>query len=433
MDICTVAEAKKRAPNDEPDIGDDIWIEILSRLHPKTLTRLKCTSKTWHRLASTVILHSQIKTPISGFFIRLVRLSTRKESIRYLHHPTAAGQSSCCADYTLSFLPSHPHTTILDSRHGFLLCSSSSEDLRNNYYICNPITRQWVSLPKPRNRIIGKITYSSNHFVFLSATLVFDDDPSHFSSDQYKYRVVRFVLGSGIDIRDYDEGEDEQEEEDMNKYRGPYLCIDIYSSETGKWTKSKASFERGRFFYLLNRPSVLLDGAIYMLAAPQLLLRFHVKEECFEFIALPYDNLDMIVKLPISPSEAVSCLGVRQGRLYYAYQNCRHMQVWMFDECEPSKWVLKHAVELQVFGILNPPFVEGERQRRLPQKVEENHVLFSSLYYAVLCLPRPPDLRMVYVSEALMAKMIKAYTSEFYKRQYLLGRSISSRELGCNI
>ncbi|XXG73384.1 hypothetical protein AAC387_Pa07g2312 [Persea americana] len=360
MGICTVAEAKKRAPNDEPDIGDDIWIEILSRLHPKTLTRLKCTSKTWHRLASTVILLSQIKTPISGFFIRRVRLSTRKESIRYHHHPTATGQSSCCADYTLSFLPSHPHTTILDSRHGFLLCSSSSEDLRNNYYICNPVTRQWLCLPNPRNRIIGKVTYSCNHFVFLSATLVFDDGPSHVSSDQYKYRVVRFVLGSGIDIRDYEEGEDEQEK-DMNNNGGQYLCIDIYSSETGHWTKSKASFKRGRFFYLLNRPSVLLDGAIYMLAAPQLLLRFHVKEECFEFIDLPYDNLGMI---PSSPSEA---------------------------------------------------------------KVGENYVLFSSLYYAVLCLPRPPDIRMVYISEALMAKMIEAYTSEFYEQQYLLGRSISSR------
>ncbi|XXG73387.1 hypothetical protein AAC387_Pa07g2313 [Persea americana] len=365
MGICTVAEAKKRAPNDEPDIGDDIWIEILSRLHPKTLTRLKCTSKTWHRLASTAILHSQIKTPISGFFIRRVRFSTRKESIRYHHLPTAAGQSSC-TDHTLSFLPSHPHTTILDSRHGFLLCSSAPDDMRNYYYyICNPVTRQWVSLPKPRHRIIGKITYSCNHLYFSTATLVFDD-PSHVSSDQYRiYRFVRFDLGSVIDVDggDEEEGKDEQEEEDMSNKGYPYLCVDIYSSETGQWTQSKASLKRRRrFFHLLNRPSVLLDGAIYMLCAPHLLLRFHVKEECFEFIDLPCDNLDMIAKQANAPNDAMSCLGLREGRLYYAYQNCRHMQVWMFDECEPSKWVLKHEVELQVFGIiLNPPFVAGER------------------------------------------------------------------------
>ncbi|XXG73396.1 hypothetical protein AAC387_Pa07g2320 [Persea americana] len=401
MDICrVVSESNKRAATATAGdyIGDDLVIEILSRLPPKPLSRFKCVSKTWLQLASSIILHSQMNNPFSGFFIRLIYLcryskSIRYESIRYLPVGDDDDVENCCTDHTLSFLPSHPHTTILDSRHGFLLCSSfiknnnNNNNIQNNnnnyYYLCNPVTRQWLSITHPPHRASRNARYAK---VNVNVALVFDD-PSYDLSQ--KYRIFRFTSGLSLDMGPSAEYEAEEEDDDHPSVLD--LCVDIYSSETGQWVKSKASFKRGPYFALLERPTVLLDGAIFLSGAPIYVLRFDIEEERFDFIRLP-DDLSIPVYTRLRLKEAMTCLGLCQGRLYYACHNWSHIQLWMFDDCEPSKWVLTHGVELQVFRSINPTLVDdrialdvlGLEEDPVPLDILAFHPLLDAVFVRIL-------------------------------------------------
>lgn len=182
--------------------------------------------------------------------------------------------------------------------------------------------------------------------VNVNAALVFDRSSS--SSSPEKYKVFRFSTLKGAAA--------------PGGGRRSDLCVDIYSSETGKWTmSSKASLKDIARFYPRNTPPVFLEGAIYLSTGPYNILRFDVKEECSEIIWLPND-LGLSLISPEDPfryyQRKMSCLGVCEGRLCYACHNWCDMQVWMMlDDCCESgnnKWVLKHVVQLEISGFLHP-------------------------------------------------------------------------------
>ncbi|XXG73397.1 hypothetical protein AAC387_Pa07g2321 [Persea americana] len=259
-----VAHDNKDA-KDGQSIDDDVLMEIVSRLPPKPQTRFKSVSKTWHSLVSSIILHSKPESPLSGLFIQMKASFRRTGSTHYL--PIRDDDDETYTDPTFSFLPSHPPKCIVDSRDGFILLSSSPTNSRQNKYsLCNPVTRQWLSLPLPPIRVCRNSAGSLR----VHVALVFDD-PKYLSSREFK--VIRFCSGPVIDMVTSAGGEDYN----PLPHRGVDLCVDIYSSKTGQWAQSKASVKNRPTFYLLDWPPVLFDGAIYLSAAPQQVLRYLFK------------------------------------------------------------------------------------------------------------------------------------------------------------
>ncbi|KAJ8630459.1 hypothetical protein MRB53_023782 [Persea americana] len=350
MDASQVAHDNKDA-KDGQSIDDDVLMEIVSRLPPKPQTRFKSVSKTWHSLVSSIILHSKPKSPLSGLFIQMKASFRRPGSTHYL--PIRDDDDETYTDPTFSFLPSHPPKCIVDSRDGFILLSSSPTNSRQNeYFLCNPVTRQWLSLPLPPIRVCRNSAGSLR----VHVALVFDD-PTYLSSREFK--VIRFCSGPVIDMVTSAGGEDE----DYNPlpHRGVDLCVDIYSSKTGQWAQSKASVKNRPTFYLLDWPPVLFDGAIYLSAAPQQVLRFDIEEESSQFLFLPNELRwsRFMEHLCGDFKHPMSCLGLCEGCLCYAYHNCSDMQVWVFDDGRSGDWVLKHHVDLRIFGFLDRPLVHS--------------------------------------------------------------------------
>ncbi|XXG70423.1 hypothetical protein AAC387_Pa06g3190 [Persea americana] len=56
------------------------------------------------------------------------------------------------------------------------------------------------------------------------------------------YRIFRFTSGLSLGMGSSAKYEEEKEDDDHPSVLD--LCFDIYSSETGQWVKSKASFKR---------------------------------------------------------------------------------------------------------------------------------------------------------------------------------------------
>lgn len=124
----------------------------------------------------------------------------------------------------------------------------------------------------------------------------------------------------------------------------PHLGVDIYSSKTGQWARCECPL-----FSLIDRPSVLYEGAVYLLGNLRSVLRFDVKKECCDKIRFP-DYPGTYVSQPVSSSRDdfnfTECLGVCEGRLCLAISNGHNLLlVWVLEDCESRKWVLKHSAE----------------------------------------------------------------------------------------
>ena len=151
--------------------------------------------------------HKHLVIPFYQFF---------SEKSKILH-----GKSSLYDITYLSFLP-WSEVTILGSSKDLLLFSRSQTD----YYICNPLTKQWLSLPKaPQNNVT------------LSG---FVCDPKCVNM---RYRVV--LMGASFSNVE-------------NQYK---FCATIFCSETGQWNQSTFLLSRREW----HRRLVESNGILYWL------------------------------------------------------------------------------------------------------------------------------------------------------------------------
>ncbi|RWR91301.1 F-box-like protein [Cinnamomum micranthum f. kanehirae] len=307
-------------------LTNDLLMDILSRLPPKSLVACKSVSKTFHRLVSTIIHSPTVPRPFSGLFI--VEVDPTQGTMESFEYFNLKINGADLDDESLSFLPCDPDTRIIDCRGGLLLCASTNSNSveEDECYVCNPVTKQWVALPPP-----PKHGFSSNYKFDVNLALVLDESSDVFVSH---YKVFLFVTLNGENLKS-ELDVNVESSKDGNEEPLTDLYVHVYSSKTGQWVESNG-YSIGISFRLLEKRAEFLNGALLLPADPSLFLKFDVEEEYIEVMNLPtYSDTQQFI-----PS---ICLGESQGCLNYAYHNGSKMEVWMGEN---SEWVVKHRINL---------------------------------------------------------------------------------------
>ncbi|XP_058069524.1 putative F-box protein At1g47790 [Magnolia sinica] len=293
-------------------LSDDVLLKILFRLSIKHLFRFKCVSKAWNRLISDAFSRTKLSVTMSGLFYHAY---VHPQGVLNKHRYAPVMEGNHGMDTSLGFVPDGFKLRIIDCCNGLLLCHLNSMDFEGlNYYVCNPVTKKWTTLPKP-------------HFKegsFDNAKLIFNPRVSP------HYKVVKF----------------------LNQFDRDPTCLelDVFSSETGSWVESNVVHGPEIPCLRSEIQTVLLDGTLFALAYPFHIVGFVVGEE----------ESCRLIKLPVAPMEVlpVERLGVSEGCLHYAYHKGSRLQIWMMrNSASAGEWELRHSSSVREL-VLNPLFIK---------------------------------------------------------------------------
>ncbi|KAK9275279.1 hypothetical protein L1049_022541 [Liquidambar formosana] len=297
--------------------NEDLLTEILLRLPAQSLLRFKAVSKNWLSLISDhrFSLHWKNFKSVSpnGLFLR--RYSRPKNpnyKLEYvpLDGKQQQGKRSRPPFRSLSFVDDPLGIKILQSSHGLLLCSSRVDHPKRNYYVYNPTTKQFRTLPRPTACSLREV---------CGIYLAFDP----FQSKHYKVVCVSSV-GSG-------------------RYR-----IEIYSPETGTWVTCGDSFNAP--LDLSFRNGVFWNGAIHW-------------PSCWSETSLCFDiNRGSLRTMPMPPIQSGQSIrtyrffGESRGHLHLVeFFGYFTIQFDVFElERDYSKWFIKYRVDLDVVTTAFP-------------------------------------------------------------------------------
>ncbi|CAK9182728.1 unnamed protein product [Ilex paraguariensis] len=223
---------------------DDLLTGILIRLPTKPLLRFKSVSKHWLSLITSPYFYrrrSQGITTPSGLFLR--RYSSPKHDFIPLD-----GTSATKPHFRTLNIVERGGIQISQSCNGLLCCFTVQRtNAPCKYYICNPTTQKITTLPDPSGRIFN---YTRG------VQLAFD--PSKSSC----YKVVCVYSAVGLS--------------------GHYE-IEVYSSETGIWSRSGNPFRSSVKF----KQGVFWNGAINWFSSSDEFLCFNVDEELLRTLSMP--------------------------------------------------------------------------------------------------------------------------------------------------
>ncbi|KAI3813179.1 hypothetical protein L1987_17897 [Smallanthus sonchifolius] len=203
------------------DIGnlpDSLLLEIISKLPLKSIFRFKCVCKQWQTLISqpsfSRFYFSRILTANSAssslpfrILYRYIYVSNFKDVLDRFR-PEIYNSSKFSVLFLSSFEEQQQSDQfkVLALSNGLILCCLLGPLI---YYVCDPVTRQWVTLPRARDKS------PNTHPIFFGEGLV-----SRVNEDNVvtSYTVVRVELLIS---------------------RANYLSLETFSSETGKWVDYK--------------------------------------------------------------------------------------------------------------------------------------------------------------------------------------------------
>ncbi|XP_026450225.1 F-box protein At5g07610-like [Papaver somniferum] len=152
-------------------IADDVWFEFCLRLPLTEIFKFKCVSKVWLSILSNphfinkwyklnyslwMLIHGTSlakPNPTASLATGSFTLSCPKLNSQFIcYHQSVSG-------FSLRFVNQkhelkNTNLYIIGSNNGLVLCTTDHSS-QNNYYVCNPLTKKWVSLPPPpRDAII---------------------------------------------------------------------------------------------------------------------------------------------------------------------------------------------------------------------------------------------------------------------------------------
>ncbi|XVF49413.1 hypothetical protein PTKIN_Ptkin04bG0009900 [Pterospermum kingtungense] len=184
----------------------DLLTQILVRLPVKPLIRFKSVSKVWHSLISDPKFSRRLFPDISGLIMHEFGTAPNTE---HGFIPISLKSSADAPFKFLTFIKHYWGLKVVQSCYGLLLCCSKIYPSQPDYYIYNPTTKQFVTLPLP--------DYNRNTRIAYGFSLAFD----HTKSPHYKVVCVR------ASDQDYDS---------ESSYIS--LQVEIYSSQTRSWRVS---------------------------------------------------------------------------------------------------------------------------------------------------------------------------------------------------
>ncbi|KAL5996675.1 hypothetical protein ACLOJK_007594 [Asimina triloba] len=124
-------------------------LSVCKPLGRVTSKKQQHTTKYTTNLPAAVVhvdLDENVLTHFHGIFFNW---KLNDESFQYIKPAAPPSKDITIADPSLTFLPSHQDFRILDCRDWLLPCSPKRKwkDWKA-YYLCNPLTRKWIMLPK---------------------------------------------------------------------------------------------------------------------------------------------------------------------------------------------------------------------------------------------------------------------------------------------
>ncbi|XP_068653024.1 F-box protein At5g07610-like [Aristolochia californica] len=280
-------------------LGDDLLTEILACLPVKPLFRFKCVSKLWNRLISSDRLQRRLQLP-PGLFYRFQVRDSEPEEYSYISLSDANSDDGGIQDISLSFLPQYPNIEIIDSCNGLILLLWLEMDegtCQMEYYVCNPLNKRWVALPKPRGRV-----------GFDLARLAFDPTVSP------DFQVIHIGNPSDWEVTS--------------------VMAEIFSSSTGQWVESRHPCEPVSPLFL-PQISVFLNGILYFLILPWHILGFNVRGGACRLIRLPEERRHH------------AFLKLSKGCIYYVNNDNSVINVWTIEDTSTCDWSLKHTVTMK--------------------------------------------------------------------------------------
>ncbi|CAM0147253.1 unnamed protein product [Urochloa decumbens] len=329
-----------------PFLPDDALVEILSRLHAKSLCRFKCVSKSWHDLIAGRLRCNRLPQTLEGFFYAYDGTSDAGGGVspdRAVHGRfiNTLGKSAPLA--SLSFLGKQPGIedfAPLRSCNGLLLlghrrAGDSYDSL--GYIVCNPATEQWVTVP------------SSGWKPFSLLDLVEIEDPDSYTERRSRFTYLIFdpVVSSHFQLAEFCIWMD----------GGQFVeHVHTYSSETGVWKPYNCTYESGldeAWVTSFFAGSALINGMLHFSVT-----RFDIGQE----LIVSVDGGGMDCRFISSPEKQadVAFVGQSQGRLHYMTQHrdstseMTQLSIWVLQDYDAEKWVVKHSVTfLQLFGRMN--------------------------------------------------------------------------------
>ncbi|KAJ4829068.1 hypothetical protein Tsubulata_004406 [Turnera subulata] len=216
---------------------------------------------------------------------------------------------------------------ILAAFNDLVLCRIRNPDNGvPDLYLCNLLTKQWIALPSPRVGGINAGFVCEPHCV-NDTTRGGGGGGAYTLNYQYRYRVV--FVGMPLD-------------------RSAKLCVDIYSSETGKWCifpladvlhpgsrlgcGSNVVTWKGKLHWYRGEDIVAFDP-------------FDTHNTCF--IQIPPDIRNTPPGVKYFHNSLSVCLGfLRFMKIHYRKPSSCTLMVWELKACKSGKWSLEHNVNL---------------------------------------------------------------------------------------
>ncbi|XP_017245219.1 putative F-box protein At4g10190 [Daucus carota subsp. sativus] len=325
-ELITIEETEDQGKdNTVKDIDNDITSNVLSRLPTKTLFGLKLVSKEWHHLMldrSFIRLQLKSTEALSGFFFQ-GKFQWCGEDIQSVHYIPAKADVTKLHSTVLNFLPEP--VVVHSSVHGLICCRSCFPSQNPIIYVCNPVNKEWVSLPYPESDFQDSLALGFDPFV----------DPIDVKTN---FKVIRVY----------------EVEADMDNMDDIRYSFDIYSSQTGTWRKAVEICQCSS--HLCKNKGLFVKGIFYWLTGGDKILMFDVKNEFSLLITVP---------LPLTQFNSIPemCIGECDGRLHYVLISEHGLQLWVLEEQYTSQWDLKCSISLDKFEEENRVFAYNVREK----------------------------------------------------------------------
>ncbi|KAK9928887.1 hypothetical protein M0R45_026004 [Rubus argutus] len=226
------------------DIPPELLVEILCRLPcNKFVVQCKCVAKSWCTLLSEpsficrfLWIQSDKQIPITRTIIDVDRQDLLT--------------TDACARLRKSF-SENPKARVLATWNDLVLCCKDVDDHRD-YYICNPLTFQLVTLPPiPR-------CHSFHPLGFICEPYSNYKEEESDDSDQQKEERKVIKINSNYRCRVVRILPPDNRKETCFKFN-----IQVFSSETGEWRESVAPCPQGFEYYFQSEVGYASNGMLY--------------------------------------------------------------------------------------------------------------------------------------------------------------------------
>jgi hypothetical protein len=273
---------------------------------------------------------------------------------------------------------------IMHATAGLVLCSRG-KSMAAQYYVCNPVTLQWVALPKlpwvPPANLSGLLS--------LTNTEAGDGSSSSIRCFQVVlFKLLRFPC----------------------QFPGRFMDLMVFSSATGQWKILRFQHPMPIIVETHAPPFLGQSGTAYWIAYSPMnrVIAYNSLHHTIKFLAVP-------IRVHGTTRTLNRCIGERQGGgLRYAHFDCSVLKVWDLqaggvDGTDAgAKWELAHQVDVMELAQRNPEATDIVTK----QKYVECRIRANTLF-SVLGFHPTADIIFLDVNGTVLAYSIEHGTTRY--------------------